>query len=390
MKDRMISLDVFRGLTVGLMILVNNPGSWSHIYGPLRHASWHGWTPTDLVFPFFLFIVGVAMALSFGKRMEAGADVAALKKKVWSRGAIIIGLGLFLNGFPFNIPLNAQMAADFEFLDIFRRFTTLRYWGVLQRIGLCYLISGLIILHFPRTRDRIFAVGVLILIYEFFMRVPLVDGWGAGSFALQDNFIRYIDMLIFGEAHLYGGTGVPFDPEGFLSSFPAVLTTMSGFWLGEYLRKPIDHQDKLTNLSVIGIILFVLGSILGLLEPINKQLWTVSYVVVMAGLAVMMVVVSSYIIDVKKWNFWIKPAIVFGSNALVVFVGSGIIGRLMYMVKTTNAEGDIISIKHALYSGFFVPLAGDLNGSLLYALTNIAFWLAILWYLYSKKIFVKI
>lgn len=390
MKDRMISLDVFRGLTVGLMILVNNPGSWSHIYGPLRHAKWHGWTPTDLVFPFFLFIVGVAMALSFGKRMEAGADVAALKKKVWSRGAIIIGLGLFLNGFPFNIPLNAQMAADFEFLDIFRRFTTLRYWGVLQRIGLCYLISGLIILHFPKTRDRLLAVGVLILIYEFFMRVPLVTGWGGGSFELQDNFIRYIDILIFGEAHLYGGTGVPFDPEGFLSSFPAVLTTMSGFWLGEYLRKPIDHQEKLTNLSVIGIILFVSGSLLGLLEPINKQLWTVSYVIVMAGLAVMMVVISSYIIDVKKWNFWIKPAIVFGSNALVVFVGSGIMGRLMYMIKTTNAEGEIISIKHAIYTGFFVPLAGDLNGSLLYALTNIAFWMAILWYLYSKKIFVKI
>jgi len=390
MKDRMISLDVFRGLTVGLMILVNNPGSWSHIYGPLRHASWHGWTPTDLVFPFFLFIVGVAMALSFGKRMDAGEDLSDLKKKVWSRGAIIIGLGLFLNGFPFNIPVNAQMAADFEFMDIFRRFATLRYWGVLQRIGLCYLIAGLIILYFPRTRDRILAVGGLVLIYEFFMRVPLVDGWGAGSFELQDNFIRYFDMLIFGEAHLYGGTGVPFDPEGFLSSLPAVLTTMSGFWLGEYLRKPIDHQEKLSNLSVIGIMLFVFGSLMGLVEPINKQLWTVSYVIVMAGLAVMMVVVSSYIIDVKKLDFWIKPAIVFGSNALVVFVGSGIIGRLMYMMKTTNSAGEIVSIKSAMYEGFFVPLAGNLNGSLLFALTNIAFWLAILWYLYHKKIFIKI
>jgi len=390
MKDRMISLDVFRGLTVGLMILVNNPGSWSHIYGPLRHAHWHGWTPTDLVFPFFLFIVGVAMALSFGKRVEAGADVATLKKKVWTRGAIIIGLGLFLNGFPFNIPLNAQMAADFEFLDIFRRFSTIRYWGVLQRIGMSYLIGGLIILYFPKTMSRILAVGGLIFIYEFFMRVPLVDGWGAGSFELADNFIRYIDILLFGEAHLYGGTGVPFDPEGFLSTLPAVATLMSGFWLGEYLRKPIDHQEKLSNLSVIGIMVFIGGSLLGLVEPINKQLWTVSYVIVMDGLAIMMIVVSSYIIDVKKWNAWIKPAIVFGSNALVVFVGSGIIGRLMYMIKTTNAEGEIISIKHAIYSGFFVPMAGELNGSLLYALTNIAFWLAILWYLYSKKIFVKI
>ena len=390
MKDRMISLDVFRGLTVGLMILVNNPGSWSHIYGPLRHAKWHGWTPTDLVFPFFLFIVGVAMALSFGKRMESGADVAALKKKVWSRGAIIIGLGLFLNGFPFNIPLNAQMAADFEFMDIFRRFLTLRYWGVLQRIGLSYLIGGLIILYFPKTMSRVFAVGALIFIYEFFMRVPLVGGWGAGSFELADNFIRYMDMLLFGEAHLYGGTGVPFDPEGFLSTLPAVATLMSGFWLGEYLRKPIDHQEKLSNLSVFGIMLFFAGSLLGLIEPINKQLWTVSYVVTMDGLAIMMIVVSSYLIDVKKMDSLIKPAIVFGSNALVVFVGSGIIGRLMHMVKTTNAQGEIVSIKHALYTGLYVPMAGELNGSLLFALTNIAFWLAILWYLYAKKIFVKI
>jgi len=136
--------------------------------------------------------------------------------------------------------------------------------------------------------------------------------------------------------------------------------------------------------------LFFAGSLLSLIEPINKQLWTVSYVITMDGLAIMMIVVSSYLIDVKKMDFWIKPAIVFGSNALVVFVGSGIIGRFMYMLKTTNAEGDIISIKQALYSGIFVPLAGDLNGSLLYALTNIAVWLAILWYLYSKRIFVKI
>jgi predicted acyltransferase len=390
MKERMISLDVFRGLTVGLMILVNNPGSWSHIYAPLRHAKWHGWTPTDLVFPFFLFIVGVAMALSFGKRVEAGADMAALKKKVWSRGAIIIGFGLFLGGFPFNIPLNAQMAADFEFLDIFRRFQTIRLVGVLQRIGLSYLIGGLIVLYFPKIKQQIIAVGALVLIYEFFMRVPLLEGWGAGSFGLENNFVRYLDLLILGEAHIYGGMGLPFDPEGLLSTLPAAVTLLSGFWLGEYLRRPIDHQEKLSNLSVVGIILFMSGSMLSLIEPINKQLWTVSYVVTMDGLAVMMIVLSSYLIDVKKLDFWTKPAIVFGSNALVVFVGSGIIGRLMYMLKTTDADGAIISIKQAMYQGFFVPLAGELNGSLLFAITNILAWLAILWYLYSKKIFVKI
>ncbi len=390
MKDRMISLDVFRGLTVALMILVNNPGTWAHIYWPLEHAAWNGWTPTDLVFPFFLFIVGVAMALSFGKRMEAGADVAALKKKVWTRAAIIVGLGLFLNGFPFNIPLNSQMAADFHFLDIFRRFATIRYWGVLQRIGVCYLIAGLIILYFPKTRSRIIAVAVLLFIYEFFMRVPLVSGWGGGSFELETNFIRFMDMKIFGAAHMYAGKGIPFDPEGFLSTLPAVATTVSGFWLGEYLLKPVAHQTKLTNLAVIGIILFILGSIFSIIEPINKRLWTVSYVVVMDGLAIMMIVLSSYLIDVKKVSSWTKPAIVFGSNPLVVFVGSGILGRLMYYIKWEGTDGNFITLKQSIYKSLYAPYFSDLNASLLYALTNIAFWLAVLWYLYSKKIFVKI
>jgi len=390
MKDRMISLDVFRGLTVALMILVNNPGSWAHIYWPLEHAHWNGWTPTDLVFPFFLFIVGVAMALSFGKRVAAGADVAALKKKVWTRSAIIIAFGLFLNGFPFNIPLNSEMAANFQFLDIFRRFQTIRYVGVLQRIGLSYLIGGLIILYFPKNRDRVIAMGLLVLIYEFFMRVPLVNGWGAGSFELEQNFGRYLDLMILGDAHMYHGQGIPFDPEGLLTTLPAVATLLSGFWLGEYLRKPVDHQTKLTNLAVIGIILFFIGSIFSIVEPINKRLWTISYVITMDGLAILMIVFSSYLIDVKKLVSWTKPAIVFGSNPLVVFVGSGIIGRLMYRIKWVGADGNFITLKQSIYHSLYTPYFSDLNASLLYAITNIAFWLAILWYLYYKKIFVKI
>jgi len=390
MKDRLISLDVFRGLTVALMILVNNPGSWSHIYPPLRHASWHGWTPTDLVFPFFLFIVGVAMALSFSKRLEAGASQKDLVKKVVSRAAIIFGLGLFLNGFPFNIPLNAQMAENFQFLDIFRRFGTIRIWGVLQRIAVCYLLAGLVIVLLKTTRQRILAGLGFLLIYEFFMRVPLVTGVGAGDFTLENNFIRHLDLWLFGEAHLYGGTGIPFDPEGFLSTFPAAVTTLAGFFMGEYLRKPIDHGEKLVNLTVVGIIVTMLGHLMIPMEPINKQLWTVSYVVAMAGLAILVWVFSSWLIDVKGWRAWAKPAIVFGSNPLVVFVGSGLLGRIMYLVKTTNAEGQIISIKTWMYTSIFVPLAGELNGSLLFAITFILFWLAILWGLYVKQIFVKI
>ena len=188
----------------------------------------------------------------------------------------------------------------------------------------------------------------------------------------------------------HGGQGIPFDPEGFLSTLPAAVTTLSGFWLGEYLRKPVKHQTKLTNLAVIGIILFFIGSIISIVEPINKRLWTVSYVITMDGLAVMMIVLSSYLIDVKKMDFWIKPAIVFGSNPLVVFVGSGIIGRLMYKIKWEGLDGKYITLKQSIYHSLFTPYFTDINASLMFAITNILVWLGILWYLYYKKIFVKI
>ncbi len=390
MKGRLISLDMFRGLTVALMILVNNPGSWSHIYTPLEHAEWNGWTPTDLVFPFFLFIVGVAMALSFSKRLEAGASRRDLINKILSRGVIIYGFGLFLNGFPFNIPLNAQMAENFHFLDIFRRFQTIRVYGVLQRIAFCYTLAGLTIVLLPRTRERVLAALGFFAIYELFMRVPLVAGFGGGDFSLQGNFVRYLDLILVGENHVWGGKGIPFDPEGLLSTFPAAVTVLSGYFMGEYLRKPRDHHQKLANLTVVGIILTMVGHLMTTFEPINKSIWTTSYVIAMDGMAILAWVFSSWLIDVKGWKSWAKPAIVFGSNPLVVFVGSGILGRLMYMLKTTSPEGEIIGIKTWLYTSTFVPLAGELNGSLLYALLNILFWLAILWWLYVKRIFVKI
>jgi predicted acyltransferase len=222
------------------------------------------------------------------------------------------------------------------------------------------------------------------------MRVPLVAGFGAGSFELETNFIRYLDVLIFGEAHLYGGMGLPFDPEGMLSTLPAAVTTMSGFFLGEYLRKDIPHSEKLVNLTVVGIIILFAGQLLSVAEPINKQLWTTSYVVAMAGMAILVWVFSSWLIDVKGWKAWAKPAIVFGSNPLIVFVGSGILGRFMYMIKWKNDVGDWVTIKGAIYNGLMVPLFGNLNGSLAYAITFILFWLVILWVLYEKKIFWKI
>jgi len=389
LRERMVSLDVFRGLTVALMILVNNPGSWSHVYEQLDHAPWNGWTLTDTVFPFFLFIVGVAMALSFAKRRKRGAVRKDLVRKVLSRAAIIFAMGLFLNGFPFNVPFNSQDLANFHWSDIPGRFATIRWMGVLQRIALCYLITGLIILYVPSNRKRLLTGLGLLALYELLMRLPLVPGWGHGSFELENSFARWLDLQILHPQHMYHGKGIAFDPEGLVSTLTAAVTTLSGYFVGEYLRRPLSLHKKLTNLLVAGIVLFFLGGLLSPWEPINKRLWTVPYVILMDGLALIMVVFSSWIIDVRHWQRWIKPAVVFGSNPLVVFLGSGILGRLVIRIKW-HTGGEFISLKGWLYHNLCVPLAGPMNGSLLYAVGNVLLWTAILWWLYEKRIFIKV
>jgi predicted acyltransferase len=266
-NERLISLDVFRGLTVALMILVNNPGSWAHIHPPLRHAAWHGWTPTDLVFPFFLFAVGAAISLSFKRRLEAGADRNAMVRKVLTRSVIIFGLGLLLNGFPYT------------------NLGELRVWGVLQRIAMCYLIAGLTVVLVPANKGRLAVAGGLLLAYELLMRAPLVADWGAGSFALADNFVRRVDLIWPGARHLYQGTGLPFDSEGLVSTLPAAAGTLAGFFTGEFLGRDLPLPRRLGRLAQAGTICTGAGLLLSLIEPINKQLWTVSYTVLMTGLA---------------------------------------------------------------------------------------------------------
>ena len=376
MQGRLISLDVFRGLTVALMILVNNPGSWAHIHPPLRHARWNGWTPTDLVFPFFLFIVGVAISLSFARRLDAGADRVQLVRKIFWRSVVIFLLGLFLNGFPFTG--GAELWQNF------------RFWGVLQRIAVCYLLAGLTVVMFARWQGRALVALGLILIYELGMRLPLVPDWGAGSFALEDNFVRYLDLKLWGETHLYWGTGIPFDPEGLWSTWPAAVTTLAGFFTGEFLRGGLGLGAKLRRMVALGVVLFLVGQALHLAELVNKQLWTVSYVILTGGLALVVLAGSTWAIDVKGWNRWTKPAVVFGSNALVVFVGSGVLARILYLVKVPGPDGQVVSLKHWIYNQLFVPWAGQLNGSLLYAFAFILLWLGILWILYERKIFLKI
>jgi predicted acyltransferase len=381
---------VFRGLTVALMILVNNPGSWSHIHPPLRHAAWHGLTPTDLVFPFFLFIVGVAVSLSFARRGAAGATRGQLVRKIAIRSVIIFSLGLFLNGFPFNVPLNADMAAEFTWSSLPDSLQTLRIPGVLQRIALCYLLAALTVVLTVRLRHRVLITAGFLVLYEMLMRLPLVTGWGGGSFEMADNFVRWADLRLLAEAHLHRVDGTSFDPEGLVSTLPAVATTMAGFFTGEFIRGSGPLTTKLRQLFRVGSGLVISGLLLCRLEPVNKQLWTVSYVVLTGGLAMVTLVLSSWMMDVRKWRTGTLPAVVFGSNPLVVFVGSGILARILVLVRTTDAEGQVTSLQRAMYEGYFVPLAGPVNGSFLFALTTVFFWLGILWFLYRRELFIKI
>jgi len=373
MPQRLLSLDVFRGLTVALMILVNNPGSWAHIYPPLRHATWHGLTPTDLVFPFFLFIVGTAMSLSFTRRLEQGARRADLVRKILLRSAVIFALGLFLNGFPFK--------------DFPGAASTLRIMGVLQRIALCYLLAGLAVVGLPRPRGLWLTGAGLLAVYELAMRAPWVAGWGAGSFALEDNLVRWLDLRLLGEAHLWTGAGLPFESEGLLSTLPAVVTTLLGFGAGEILRRDAALTVRLGHLARVGLGLGLAGLGLGLVEPLNKQLWTVSYVAVTGGLAFLTLAACSWCLDVRGWTRPWRPAVVFGSNPLVVFVGSGVLTRILLLIKV---DGGTLSLQKWLYTRVFVPPFGEMNGSLAYALTFIGLWLGGLWILWARRIFVKI
>ncbi len=364
---RLASLDAFRGLTIAGMILVNNPGSWSHVYAPLLHAEWHGWTPTDLIFPFFLFIVGVAMSLSLEGRLERGEERTQLFAKVLKRSLIIVGLGLFLSGFP-----------RFD-LDI------MRIPGVLQRIGAVYFAAALVVLYTARWVQVAVAAALLLGYWAVMTLVP-VPGFGSGDLSPDGSLAAYVDRMILG-VHLWREM---WDPEGILSTFPAVATTLCGVFTGRLLRSGKPRLEITAWMFVLGWAAILLGIVWGLVFPINKNLWTSSYVVFTAGAALHLLAICYWLIDVKGWSSWAGPAIVFGLNAIAVFVLSGLLVKTLLLIRVTSAGGSTISLYTWLYQQAFVPWAGPLNGSLAFALFNVGFWYGLMYLLYRRRIFIKI
>ena len=400
-SKRLVSLDVFRGATIIGMILVNNPGSWAHIYAPLRHASWHGWTPTDLIFPFFLFIVGVAVAFAYTKRLARGADRMLLVGKASRRTAVLFGLGLFMAAFPI-----VTFSPEFGLVsDMY----SLRIMGVLQRIAVCYFAVTLLFLYTP-VRVQQFVLIALLLFYWALIELVPVPGYGAGM--LDDpsaTLPAYLDRLILGTEHLWSQSET-WDPEGLLSTLPAIGTTLFGVEAGRLLVSDAasgtrvgsipdaetsassEQTIKAARLLVWGVALVIIGYVWSWFLPINKSLWTSSYAVFTAGQAMCALGACYWVIDVKGdgMSRWTKPFVIYGVNAITVFVMSGLVAITLYLIKVPGAGGEAVALKSWIFEHVFLAVASPVNASLLYALCWIAAWYAVLYVMYRRDIIIKV
>jgi len=349
---RLQSLDVFRGATIASMILVNNPGSWQHIYPPLEHAEWHGWTFTDTVFPFFLWIIGVAMTLSFAKRVERGGGRRHLLGHVIRRGLIIFGLGFGLN-------LLASMS-----------FATVRIPGVLQRIGICYLIAGTIFLY-TRLRGQVWSIVGLLALYWALMT------FGGGTFDKEGNFAQKVDQL-FLTGHMWRQTRT-WDPEGIVSTLPAIASVLFGALAGHLLRTRLSMADKAAWLMSAGGVMAGAAHFLSFWMPVNKNLWTCTFALFMAGLAALVFGIWYWLIDVQGYGRWTRPLAIYGMNAIVVYVLSGLLAR--YAARS--------GVQEWLMANVFNPAASPVNASLLYAVCNVLLLYLAAWIMYRRGWFVR-
>ena len=377
-RERLVALDVFRGLTIAGMLLVNNPGTWSAIYPPLRHAAWHGWTPTDLIFPFFLFIVGITTHLSLDARRARGDEDRKLVRQVLRRGGLIILLGLLLSGFPF-IP---KYGFD---------LSTIRIPGVLQRIGVAYIAAALLTLR-TSAKTQVVIVAALLFGYWAVMTLVPVPGSGAlGALAIDTpdaSLAAWLDRTILGD-HLWK-VSKTWDPEGILSTIPAIGTTMLGILAGRWIASARPLMERIAALFAIGSITMVAGLMWNWFFPINKNLWTSSYVLFTAGMAAVTIATCVWLIDVRRVTWWTKPFVIFGMNPILAFVGTGMMARLMASIIKVERDGQRVSLQKAIYDSAFASWLAPMNASLLYAVSFVLLWFLILAALYKKRVFLKV
>jgi predicted acyltransferase len=398
---RLMSLDVFRGATIASMILVNNPGNWGAIYKPLDHAEWHGWTFTDLIFPFFIWIVGVAIPLSTARRLEQGQSRRQLLLHAFRRALIIFALGFFLNSFLYLI--DGSLFRD-GFSAWFHNYaTTVRVPGVLQRIGICYFIATMIFLS-TGIRGQIIWIAGLLTAYWVLMFVGHLFGWGSGGLEQNGNFSEYIDNLVLNGKvigmHVWKG-GKTWDPEGIFSTVPAIATCLFGIMTGHLIRSKQTPETKTAWLFVGGSLLLFAGVVMDVWLPINKKLWTSSYSVFMAGMAMNCFAVCYWLVDVQGWRKWAKPFAIYGMNAIAAFMMAGLLGRILPTIKVATAAGKTVGLQSYLYDNLFAPfasadtapffgfLASPKNVSLMWALMYVTGLYLVAYAMYRRKWFLK-
>lgn len=364
-QNRLLSIDVLRGLTIAAMIIVNTPGSWSHVYAPLLHAKWHGCTPTDLVFPFFLFVVGLSMAFSYSK--YDGSNRSQWLVKAMKRTALIFIVGLLLNWFPF----------------FHKNISELRIFGVLQRIALAFGGAAILIL-FSRKRMLLVQASVIILLGYWAL---MYFGGGVDPYSLEGNLATSFDIAIAGESHVYGGFGIPFDPEGIISTIPCIAHVIIGYLIGGLtVQLKNDLPQLVKKLLVIGVVLVGAGLLWDIFFPINKPIWTSSYVLYTIGLGTILFSAIIYMLDIKKITKWAFPFRVFGINPLISYVLSGLFVKMMYHIF--NWEGG--NLYGWTYTNVFQNLLSPKFGSFLQALLYMSFIWLFAYALYKKGKVIKL
>jgi predicted acyltransferase len=429
MKERIISLDVLRGITIMMMVLVNNPGSWGNIFAPLEHAEWNGCTPTDLVFPFFIFILGAAIPLAIVTKVLNQQTFI----KILTRSLRIICLGLFLSFFgkielfdlegyylllskliitgivAYVLLGNFEQKVKFYLvLTVFSIFIFLafsgieayhdvRLPGVLQRIGVVYFFASLVYLK-TDIKGQIFTVALLLLGYWAVMTLVPVPSFGAANLEKGTNLAGWLDNLLL-ENHLYSATKT-WDPEGILSTIPAIANGIVGLLVGQLLNSSLAKKDKATKMFSVGLVLVILGLIWNEFFPMNKSLWTSSFVLYTAGLATLFLTAFYYLIDIQAYKTWTTPLLFWGVNPMIVFFLSGILPRVLSSIQVLNPEyvkGNLdeipekIGLQGYLNKFCILPHFDDPKvASLMWALLNITFWSLVLWYFYKKKLFFKV
>lgn len=365
-KERLISLDAFRGATMALMVLVNTPGNGAHVYAPLEHSEWNGWTPTDVVFPSFMWIVGVAMTLSIAKRLAAGASKSQIFAQAFRRAVILYLLGCAVYVYP---------AFD---------LSTERVLGVLQRIAICYLIATAIYLN-TRVRGQIVWIVSLLTGYWLLMMLVPVPGYGAGHLDVERNFAHYIDRIVLG-SHNYLNTKT-WDPEGIISTIPAIATVLFGIMAGHVLRLQGTLSKRAVRLLCTGILLIIAGYICNIWLPINKKLWTSSFSLFMAGLDFTLFSLMLWLVDIRGYKRLTKPLVIMGMNAITVYMASEILDQVFDAIHWSS-NGQTVNLHEWLY-GLCTVVASPINASLLFAIAYVMLMFGIAYVMYRRKWFVR-